>query len=56
VVGSSSSSRWQELKGSGSVVRKIARLAGVAGIDVHIIARRHLSYEAADSTEIGEST
>ena len=28
VVGSSSRSRWQELKGGGSIVRKISRLAG----------------------------
>ena len=43
VVGSSSRSRWQELKGGGSIVRKISRLAGAAGIDVHIIARRTAS-------------
>ncbi len=43
VVGSSSRTRWQELKGGGSIVRKISRLAGDAGIDVHIIARRELT-------------
>jgi two-component system, OmpR family, sensor histidine kinase KdpD len=40
VVGSSGRSRWQELKGGGSIVKKISRLAATAGIDVHIIARR----------------
>ncbi len=45
VVGSSGRSRWQELKGGGSVVRKISRLAGSAGIDVHIIARRDATPE-----------
>ncbi|MDE3203233.1 MAG: universal stress protein [Acidobacteriota bacterium] len=45
VVGSSSRSRWQELKGGGSVVKKISRLAGTAGIDVHIIARRNPTTE-----------
>ena len=41
VVGSSNRSRWQELKGGGSIVRKLSRLAAASGIDVHIIARRH---------------
>jgi two-component system sensor histidine kinase KdpD len=41
VVGSSGRSRWQELRGGGSIVRKIARLAADAAIDVHVIARRH---------------
>lgn len=45
VVGSSSRSRWQELRGGGSIVRKISRLAGMAGIDVHIIARRDAKHE-----------
>jgi two-component system sensor histidine kinase KdpD len=40
VIGSSRHSRWQELLRGGSVVRRIERLARVAGIDVHIIARR----------------
>jgi two-component system, OmpR family, sensor histidine kinase KdpD len=51
VVGSSSRSRWQELKGGGSIVRKISRLAGAAGIDVHIIARRDAAHEPADDAE-----
>ena len=45
VVGSSSRSRWQELKGGGSIVRKISRLAATAGIDMHIIARRDTTHE-----------
>ena len=40
VVGSSGRGRWQELMGGGSIVRKVSKLAGAAGIDVHIIARR----------------
>ncbi len=40
VVGSSGRSRFQELVGGGSVVRKLARLCAPAAIDVHIIARR----------------
>ncbi len=40
VVGSSGRSRFQELLGGGSIVRKIARLSAPAAIDVHIIARR----------------
>ena len=45
VVGSSQRSRWRELLGGGSIVRKIEKLAGGAGIDVHIIARRHADAE-----------
>jgi two-component system, OmpR family, sensor histidine kinase KdpD len=56
VVGSSSRSRWQELAGGGSIVRKISRLAGQAGIDVHIIARRDTRHEPAEITEIGDGT
>ena len=39
VVGSSRRSRWKELRG-GSVLGKLMRDAGAAGIDVHVIARR----------------
>jgi len=46
VVGSSGRSRWQELTGGGSVVRKLARLAADASIDVHIIARRDVAPDA----------
>ncbi len=38
VVGPSRRSRWQEFLGGGSTVRRLMRLAGAAGIDVHIIA------------------
>jgi two-component system sensor histidine kinase KdpD len=51
VVGSSSRSRWQEFKGGGSIVRKIARLAGAAGIDMHIIARRDARPEVEEEVE-----
>lgn len=40
VVGSSQRSRWKELMGGGSIIRRVQKLAGAAGIDVHIIARR----------------
>jgi len=46
VVGSSGRSRWQELMGGGSIVRKIARLAAPTSIDVHIIARRDASLDS----------
>jgi two-component system sensor histidine kinase KdpD len=51
VVGSSQRSRWQELRGGGSIVRKISQLAAEAGIDVHIIARREVSPEKAELLE-----
>ncbi len=50
VVGSSARSRWQELMGGGSIVRKISRLAAPAAIDVHIIARREDVFEPRPST------
>ena len=42
VIGSSQRSRWQELAGGGSIVRRVIREAGAVGIDVHVIARREL--------------
>jgi two-component system sensor histidine kinase KdpD len=51
VVGSSGRSRWQELKGGGSIVRKISVLAAPAGIDVHIIARRNVPPEPPSINE-----
>ncbi|MHB1987851.1 MAG: universal stress protein [Acidimicrobiales bacterium] len=39
VLGSSQRTRWQQLTGGGSTVRRITRLATANGIDVHIIAR-----------------
>jgi two-component system sensor histidine kinase KdpD len=49
VIGSSQRSRWQELMGGGSIVRRIIREAGDVGIDVHVIARRELT--GADASE-----
>jgi two-component system sensor histidine kinase KdpD len=49
VIGSSQRSRWQELIGGGSIVRRIIREAGEVGIDVHVIARRELT--GADASE-----
>jgi two-component system sensor histidine kinase KdpD len=42
VIGSSKRSRWQEITGGGSIVRRVLREAGAVGIDVHVIARREL--------------
>ncbi len=44
VVGSSQRGRLQELFRGGSIVRKVSRGAADAGIDVHIIARRHVEH------------
>jgi len=46
---SSRRSRWQQLTGGGSNVRRVIREAGAFGIDVHVIARRELP--AADALE-----
>ena len=40
VIGSSQRSRWPEVIGGGSIVGSVSRLAGRAGIDVHILALR----------------
>ena len=45
VVGSSKRSRWQELMGGGSIVRRVLRLADAEDIDVHVIARRYVPDE-----------
>ena len=45
VIGSSQRSRWQELTGGGSIVRRVIRGAGAFGIDVHVIARREAPTE-----------
>ncbi len=56
VVGSSGRSRFQELLGGGSIVRKITRLAAAAVIDVHIIARREVAFESSEhSSAVDES-
>ncbi len=39
VIGSSQRSRWQQLTGGGSVVRRLSHRAAEAGLDMHIIAR-----------------
>jgi two-component system sensor histidine kinase KdpD len=56
VVGSSGRSRWQELMGGGSIVRKIARLAAPASIDVHIIARRDASLDSGTLVEAADES
>jgi two-component system sensor histidine kinase KdpD len=52
IIGPSRRSRWQEITGGGSIVRRVLRQAGATGIDVHVIARRALppSEENHDST------
>lgn len=56
VVGSSSRTRWEELKGGGSIIRRMSRLAGEAGIDVHIIARRDVTREPQLSAETSDGS
>ncbi len=56
VVGSSARSRFQEMLGGGSIVRKISRLAASAAIDVHIIARREADLELAERAEAGNES
>jgi two-component system, OmpR family, sensor histidine kinase KdpD len=56
VVGSSGRSRWQELMGGGSIVRKVARLAALASIDVHIIARQTADLDYARSVEAADES
>jgi two-component system, OmpR family, sensor histidine kinase KdpD len=43
VIGSSQRSRWQQLTGGGSRVKRIIDEAGVLNIDVHVIALRNPS-------------
>ena len=40
VVGASQRSRWQELKGGGSIVKRFTQLAASGEVDVHLIGRR----------------
>ena len=56
VIGSSQCSRWQELMGGGSMVRRIIREAGSDGIDVHVIARRELPAGEAHEPSPGEES
>ncbi|MGH8996549.1 MAG: universal stress protein [Acidimicrobiales bacterium] len=55
VIGSSQRSRWQELTGGGSIVRRVIREAGAVGIDVHVIARRELPPAEAEPGATQES-
>ena len=55
VMGSSQRSRWQEFMGGGSIVRRVQRLAGEQGIDVHIIARREALPEIHPPTDEAET-
>jgi two-component system, OmpR family, sensor histidine kinase KdpD len=52
VIGSSQRSRWQEVAGGGSIVRRVIRQAGAIGIDVHVIARRGVP-APLDSKQVG---
>jgi two-component system sensor histidine kinase KdpD len=51
VIGSSQRSRFQELAGGGSIVRRVIREAGGSDIDVHVIARRELPSRSAGELE-----
>ena len=53
VIGSSKRSRWQELTGGGSIVRRLIREAGSVGIDVHVIARRDLPTSESEDGDAG---
>ncbi len=55
VIGSSQRSRWQELTGGGSIVRRLIRKAGTTGTDVHVIARRELPADGAGPGEVFDS-
>jgi len=54
VIGSSQRSRWHELMGGGSIVRRILKEAGAVGIDVHVIARRQMPPGEAAGAPAGE--
>ncbi len=56
VVGSSGRSRWQELRGGGSIVRKITQLAATAAIDMHVIARRDLPVTSDQGVEAADES
>jgi two-component system, OmpR family, sensor histidine kinase KdpD len=53
VIGSSQRSRWQEMTGGGSIVRKIIRQANDIDTDVHVIARRHAPGDELSDSELG---
>jgi two-component system, OmpR family, sensor histidine kinase KdpD len=56
VIGSSQRSRWQEITGGGSIVRRVIREAGPVGIDVHVIARRELIAAEAEASSGADDT
>jgi two-component system sensor histidine kinase KdpD len=56
VIGSSERSRWREVMGGGSIVRKVSRLAAPAAIDVHIIARRNSQPDATAPVEAADES
>ena len=45
VIGASQRSRWQQLKGRGSIVKRFTQLAARGEVDVHIIGRREAPAE-----------
>jgi K+-sensing histidine kinase KdpD len=45
VISASQRSRWQELKGGGSIVKRFTQLAAAGEIDVHIIGRHETPSE-----------
>lgn len=54
VIGSSQRSRWQQLTGGGSIVRRVIREAGAVGIDVHVIARRQMPQAESEPSPVVE--
>jgi two-component system sensor histidine kinase KdpD len=52
VIGSSQRSRWQQLAGGGSRVKRIIDAAGELGIDVHVIALRKTAQAPQDKTPL----
>ena len=52
VIGSSQRSRWQQLTGGGSRVKRIIDAAGELGIDVHVIALRKTAQAPQDKTPL----
>jgi two-component system, OmpR family, sensor histidine kinase KdpD len=52
VIGSSQRSRWQQLAGGGSRVKRIIDAAGELGIDVHVIALRKTARAPQDKTPL----
>ncbi len=55
VIGSSQRSRFQELTGGGSIVRRVIRDAGAVGVDVHVIARRSVPEGEAEAVPEAEA-